>query len=389
MEAQMEHYLDNSATTRVCEKSAEKVLELMTQCYGNPSSLHKKGLEAQREVAHARQAVAVSLGAQPREIIFTSGGTEANNLAVLGGAAAGRRRGKRIVTTAIEHPSVLEPMRQLEKEGFEVVFLTPDADGRVPEEAVLKAVTGDTILISVMAVNNELGSIQPIEVLKKAVKRAGAPALVHVDGVQAYGKLPLRPEKLGIDLLTVSGHKIHGPKGVGALYVSKNARILPRTFGGGQERELRPGTEAAPLIAGLGAAAEELPDWRQAYSRMEKLRDYTLQKLSGLEGVEVNSPVEGLPYLLNFSALGIRSETMLHFLAQRGIYVSSGSACAKGKQSHVLKAAGLPDSRISSAIRVSLSRESIEQDAGAPAEGADSVWLARPVSSGKPLCCRA
>ncbi len=364
-----EIYLDNSATTRVCEKSAEKVLELMTQCYGNPSSLHKKGLEAQREVAHARQAVAVSLGAQPREIIFTSGGTEANNLAVLGGAAAGRRRGKRIVTTAIEHPSVLEPMRQLEKEGFEVVFLTPDADGRVPEEAVLKAVTGDTILISVMAVNNELGSIQPIEVLKKAVKRAGAPALVHVDGVQAYGKLPLRPEKLGIDLLTVSGHKIHGPKGVGALYVSKNARILPRTFGGGQERELRPGTEAAPLIAGLGAAVEELPDWRQAYSRMEKLRDYTLQKLSGLEGVEVNSPVEGLPYLLNFSALGIRSETMLHFLAQRGIYGSSGSACAKGKQSHVLKAAGLPDSRISSAIRVSFSRENTERDADALAEG--------------------
>lgn len=364
-----EIYLDNSATTRVCEKSAEKVLELMTQCYGNPSSLHKKGLEAQREVAHARQAVAVSLSAQPREIIFTSGGTEANNLAVLGGAAAGRRRGKRIVTTAIEHPSVLEPMRQLEKEGFEVVFLTPDADGRVPEEAVLKAVTGDTILISVMAVNNELGSIQPIEVLKKAVKRAGAPALVHVDGVQAYGKLPLRPEKLGIDLLTVSGHKIHGPKGVGALYVSKNARILPRTFGGGQERELRPGTEAAPLIAGLGAAVEELPDWRQAYSRMEKLRDYTLQKLSGLEGVEVNSPVEGLPYLLNFSALGIRSETMLHFLAQRVIYVSSGSACAKGKQSHVLKAAGLPDSRISSAIRVSFSRESTKRDADALAEG--------------------
>ena len=364
-----EIYLDNSATTRVCEKSAEKVLELMTQCYGNPSSLHKKGLEAQREVAHARQAVAVSLSAQPREIIFTSGGTEANNLAVLGGAAAGRRRGKRIVTTAIEHPSVLEPMRQLEKEGFEVVFLTPDADGRVPEEAVLKAVTGDTILISVMAVNNELGSIQPIEVLKKAVKRAGAPALVQVDGVQAYGKLPLRPEKLGIDLLTVSGHKIHGPKGVGALYVSKNARILPRTFGGGQERELRPGTEAAPLIAGLGAAVEELPDWRQAYSRMEKLRDYTLQKLSGLEGVEVNSPVEGLPYLLNFSALGIRSETMLHFLAQRGIYVSSGSACAKGKQSHVLKAAGLPDSRISSAIRVSFSRESTKRDADALAEG--------------------
>lgn len=364
-----EIYLDNSATTRVCEKSAEKVLELMTRCYGNPSSLHKKGLEAQKEVSHARETVASSLGAQPREIIFTSGGTEANNLAVLGGAAANRRRGKRIVTTAIEHPSVLEPMKQLEKEGFEVVFLSPDGAGRIPEEAVFDAVTRDTVLVSVMAVNNELGSIQPIEVLRKAVKRAGAPALVHVDGVQAYGKLPLRPEKLGIDLLTVSGHKIHGPKGVGALYVSKSARILPRTFGGGQERDLRPGTEAAPLIAGFGAAVEELPDWRQAYGRMEELRAYAVQKLSKLPEVEINSSEEGLPYLLNFSALGVRSETMLHFLAQREIYVSSGSACAKGKQSHVLKAAGLPDSRISSAIRVSFSRENTEQDIDALAEG--------------------
>lgn len=364
-----EIYLDNSATTRVCEKSAEKALELMTRCYGNPSSLHKKGLEAQKEVSHAREAVSSSLGVQPREIIFTSGGTEANNLAVLGGAAANRRRGKRIVTTAVEHPSVLEPMKQLEKEGFEVVFLSPDGAGRIPEEAVFDAVTRDTILVSMMAVNNELGSIQPIEVLRKAVKRAGAPALVHVDGVQAYGKLPLRPEKLGIDLLTVSGHKIHGPKGVGALYVSKSARILPRTFGGGQERDLRPGTEAAPLIAGFGAAVEELPDWRQAYGRMEELRAYAVRKLAKLPEVEINSSEEGLPYLLNFSALGVRSETMLHFLAQRGIYVSSGSACAKGKQSHVLKAAGLPDGRISSAIRVSFSRENTEQDIDALAEG--------------------
>lgn len=364
-----EIYLDNSATTRVCEKSAEKVLELMTQCYGNPSSLHKKGLEAQKEVSHARQAVAASLGAQPREIIFTSGGTEANNLAVLGGAAANRRRGKRIVTTAIEHPSVLEPMRQMEKEGFEVVFLSPDASGRIPEEAVLEAVTPDTILVSVMAVNNELGSIQPIESLRKAVKRSGAPALIHVDGVQAYGKLPLKPEKLGIDLLTISGHKIHGPKGIGALYINRNARILPRTFGGGQERDLRPGTEAAPLIAGFGAAVEELPDWRQAYDRMKTLWTYAVQKLSEFPEVAINSSEEGLPYLLNFSALGVRSETMLHFLAQRGIYVSSGSACAKGKQSHVLKAAGLADSRISSAIRVSFSRENTERDVDALAAG--------------------
>ena len=362
-------YMDNAATTRVSEPVAQAMMPYLTEVFGNPSSVHSFGREARKALDHARAQVAQALGAEPKEIYFTGCGTESDNWAIRGAAYAHKDKGNHIITTTIEHHAVLHTCEQLEKEGFEVVFLTPDADGRVPEEAVLKAVTGDTILISVMAVNNELGSIQPIEVLKKAVKRAGAPALVHVDGVQAYGKLPLRPEKLGIDLLTVSGHKIHGPKGVGALYVSKNARILPRTFGGGQERELRPGTEAAPLIAGLGAAAEELPDWRQAYSRMEKLRDYTLQKLSGLEGVEVNSPVEGLPYLLNFSALGIRSETMLHFLAQRGIYVSSGSACAKGKQSHVLKAAGLPDSRISSAIRVSFSRENTERDADALAEG--------------------
>ena len=363
-------YADNAATTKMSRTAIDAMLPYMETHYGNPSSLYRLGQEAAEALQSARETVAACLGCTPREITFTSGGSEADNQALISAARIGERKGKKhIISTAFEHHAILHTLKKLEKEGFEVVFLTPDADGRVPEEAVLKAVTGDTILISVMAVNNELGSIQPIEVLKKAVKRAGAPALVHVDGVQAYGKLPLRPEKLGIDLLTVSGHKIHGPKGVGALYVSKNARILPRTFGGGQERELRPGTEAAPLIAGLGAAVEELPDWRQSYSRMEKLRDYTLQKLSGLEGVEVNSPVEGLPYLLNFSALGIRSETMLHFLAQRGIYVSSGSACAKGKQSHVLKAAGLPDSRISSAIRVSFSRENTERDADALAEG--------------------
>lgn len=364
-----EIYLDNSATTRVCEKSAEKVMELMTRCYGNPSSLHKKGLEAQKEVSHARQAVAASLSAEPREIIFTSGGTEANNMAVLGGAAANRRRGSRIVTTAIEHPSVLEPMKQLQKEGFDVVFLSPDQTGRIPEEAIYQAVNRETILVSVMAVNNELGSVQPIEILKKAVKRAAAPALIHVDAVQAYGKLPLKPEKLGVDLMTVSGHKIHGPKGVGALYLHKNARILPRTFGGGQERNLRPGTEAAPLIAGFGAAVEALPPWKEAYAQIEALRDYGLERLSRIPGVEINSVKESLPYLLNFSAVGVRSETMLHFLAQRGIYVSSGSACAKGEQSYVLKAAGLPESRISSAIRASFSRENTKKDIDALTEG--------------------
>ena len=250
-----EAYLDNSATTKVCAQAAQKVLQVMTESYGNPSSLHTKGQEAQREVALARGEIADLLHCRADELTFTSGGTEANNLAVLGTAAARRRLGSRIVISAVEHSSVMESAAQLEKQGFEVIRLQPDRFGRIPEERVFAAVNAETILVSMQMVNNEVGAVEPVETLARAVQRAKAPALVHVDAVQAFGKLNVFPQKIGANLLTVSSHKICGPKGVGVLYLSKGSRILPRQFGGEQEKKLRPGTEAVPLIAGFGAAA--------------------------------------------------------------------------------------------------------------------------------------
>ncbi len=376
-----EAYLDNSATTRVCPEAAERAVRVMTETYGNPSSLHTKGLEAERELKSARVSVARLLSCEPREVYFTSGGTEANNLALFGAAYARRRLGNRIVTTAIEHSSVLESALELRRQGFDVVLLPPGADGRVSEQALFDAVDDQTILISVMLVNNELGSIQPVEAARRAVRLKKAPALVHVDAVQAFGKIPVRPAKLGADLLSVSAHKIHGPKGVGALYLAKSARILPRVFGGEQEQRLRPGTEALPLIAGFGAAVDALPDQAEERTQAAALRDRLLAGLEGIGGVRVNSPADGLPYILNFSVEGIRSETMLHHLASRGVYVSSGSACAKGKQSHVLEAMDYPAMRIVSALRVSFSRyntpEDVDQLLAALKEGANTLARSR------------
>ena len=376
-----EAYLDNSATTRVCPEAAERAVRVMTETYGNPSSLHTKGLEAERELKSARVSVARLLSCEPREVYFTSGGTEANNLALFGAAYARRRLGNRIVTTAIEHSSVLESALELRRQGFDVVLLPPGADGRVSEQALFDAVDDQTILISVMLVNNELGSIQPVEAARRAVRLKKAPALVHVDAVQAFGKIPVRPAKLGADLLSVSAHKIHGPKGVGALYLAKSARILPRVFGGEQEQRLRPGTEALPLIAGFGAAVDALPDQAEERTQAAALRDRLLAGLEGIGGVRVNSPTDGLPYILNFSVEGIRSETMLHHLASRGVYVSSGSACAKGKQSHVLEAMDYPAMRIVSALRVSFSRyntqEDVDQLLAALKEGANTLARSR------------
>ncbi|HIS70100.1 MAG TPA: cysteine desulfurase [Candidatus Gallacutalibacter stercoravium] len=365
-----EIYLDNSATTRVCPEAVAKITEMLTENYGNPSSLHAKGLQAQRELESARQAVAGALDVMPKEIYFTSGGTEANNLALFGAAKAGSRRGKRIVSTAIEHPSVLEPLARLEKEGFEVVLLQPDSGGFIPEESIYQAVNEQTVLVSLMAVNNEVGSIQPWKAARRAIDRVHAPALLHVDAVQAFGKLPLFPGRDGVDLMTVSAHKIHGPKGAGALYVSQKTHLQPRVFGGGQERNLRSGTEALPAIAGFGAAVRALPGIRQTEEQVASLCALCKEKLLAIPGVELNSPAQGgLPYLVNFSARGLRSETLLHFLENLGVYVSSGSACAKGKQSHVLTAMGLPRERVQSAIRVSFSRYNTPQDVDALAQG--------------------
>lgn len=363
-----EIYFDNSSTTRVCREAAEKVMELMTENYGNPSSLHALGFRAEREMAAARESAASLLGVSPEEIYFTSGGTESNNLALFGAAHALKKRGNRIVTTQIEHPSVLNAMKKLEQEGFEVIRLKPDSFGRISPEQVAGAVTPQTVLVSLMRVNNEVGSILPVEAARDAIRTSGSPALLHVDAVQAFGKLPLRPRELGADLMSVSGHKIHAPKGIGALYLKKGAHIEPRAYGGGQEKNIRPGTESTPLIAGLGAAVRALPDVRLQEEKMAELNAYCRAKLAQIPGVVFNSAPDALPYILNFSAVGIRAETMLHFLSDRGIYVSSGSACAKGRESHVLSAMDLSKERIGSALRLSFSRFNTREEADIFAE---------------------
>lgn len=351
-----EIYLDNSATTRVCDEAAAKVLEIMTEKYGNPSSLHTKGYEAQKELEAARAAAASVLSAEPSEIVFTSGGTESNNTAVFGAVRALKRRGSRIVTTAVEHSSVLEAMQQLENNGFEVIYLMPDRYGRISTEQIAAAVDDKTILVSIMAVNNETGAIQPVDSVKRIIERASSPALFHVDAVQGFGKLPLKPKRSGIDLLSASSHKIHGPKGAGILYIRKGARIVPLHYGGEQERKIRPGTEPLPAVCGMGAAIRALPDITSETEHIKALNNHLRERLSRLDNVVINSSDDSLPYILNFSVVGIRSETMLHYLEQQGIYVSSGSACARGKKSHVLSSMGLTAAEADSAVRVSFSR---------------------------------
>lgn len=376
-----EIYLDNSATTRVCPEAAQKALEIMTRCYGNPSSLHTLGFRAELELMAARNAVAHMLSARPEEIVFTSGGTEANNLAIFGAVQARRHRNKRIVTTMIEHPSVLAVMQVLEKEGWEVLRLKPDQFGRISQKQIEEAITPETALVSMMAVNNEVGSILPVEAAARAIRRNKSRTLLHVDAVQAFGKMTLRPERMGIDLLTVSAHKIHGPKGAGALYIRKGVHIPPRALGGGQEKDMRSGTEAMPAWCGFGAAVKALPPILQEEEYIRGLWKYGRELLSKITGVIMQSPEDGLPYILNFSCGGVKAETMLHFLEERGIYVSSGSACAKGKPSHVLEAMGLPRLQAFSSIRASFSRENtlgdIEALAQAVRQGMDVLVRAR------------
>ncbi len=368
MEAQQEHYLDNSATTQVLPQVAQRAVELMVEEYGNPSSLHTRGFRARKQLEDARALVAAKLGADPEEITFTSGGTESNNLALLGAAQARRRMGNRIVTTAVEHDSVLNPCKALEAQGFEVVYLKPDRQGNLPKEALFEAIDSKTILVSVMLVNNETGAIFPVQEAARAIRRNKAPALLHVDAVQGFGKLDFTVRKLGVDLLTLSGHKIHAPKGIGALYVKKGTRILPQALGGGQERGLRSGTESVPLICALGKAVELLPPAGETLPRIRELNDYLREKLAELPQVTIHSPQDGLPYVLNFSAGQVRGETMLHFLAERGVFVSSGSACGKAKPSHVLEAMDLPKDQVESALRVSFSRFNTREDVDALVE---------------------
>lgn len=362
------HYLDNSATTAVCKAAADKALYMMTDNYGNPSSLHKMGIRAEEEVEKAREIIADTLSVDSREIIFTSGGTEANNTAVFGAAQALRRRGDRVIVSAVEHPSVHESAKRLSELGFDVHYAPVDKDGAVDIEALKALLNNRTILVSVMAVNNETGTIQPIERVSKLVHKLSPEALFHCDAVQAYCKTPLKPQKYGVDLMTVSAHKIHGAKGAGALYIRSGARISPLLYGGEQQKKLRPGTESAPLIAAFGAAAAEA-DIQADSGYIRELSSYALGLLRQTDGISINSPADALPYIINISAEGIRSETMLHHLESTGVYISSSSACAKGKRSYVLEAMGLSDSRIDSSLRISFSKYNTKEDIDALTAG--------------------
>ena len=351
----LEVYLDNSATTKPCPGARKRLLEAVDLLWGNPSSLHQKGLEAQLLLEGARAFIAKCLSCRESELYFTSGGTESNNLAVFGAAKAMKHKGKRIVVSSVEHPSVSRAFDKLESDGFTVVRLPVDRFGVVPVEEIENAVDESTVLVSMMAVNNELGSVEPVEALSRIVKEKHSPALIHVDAVQAFGKLPLNVKKLGIDLMSVSAHKIHGTKGAGALFVKDSVHLAPHIFGGGQEKNVRPGTEPLPAIAAFFGAAEEL-DIKKSLPAVTALRDGFVKKLSALDGVVINSGADALPYIVNISLPGRPAEAVLNFLSSKGIYVSSGSACAKGRRSPTLTAAGLESERVNSSLRISLSR---------------------------------
>lgn len=357
----MTAYLDNSATTKPCKAAKDKMLFAIDECWGNPSSLHAKGIDADMLLLDAKKCVAKTLCASEKEIFFTSGGTESNNLAIFGAANAMKRRGNKIITDTIEHPSVLNCFDKLEGEGFTVVKIGVDKNGLIDLEQLESEIDEKTILVSIMAVNNEVGTIEPVDKIKAIIKRKNSPALFHVDAVQAFGKVPISVKKLGADLMSISSHKIHGPKGVGAIYVKEGTRLTPRTYGGSQQSGLRPGTEPMVAISGFYGAIEAL-SIKKSLDEVTTLRDSFVEKLKQLPGVSINSPENALPYIVNVSLEGLRSETVLNLLSSMGIFVSSGSACAKGHKSHVLSAVGLSDRQIDSALRVSLSRFTTENE---------------------------
>lgn len=360
-------YLDNAATTRVSEGSARAAYDAMTLNWGNPSSRHTFGTDAEKLVNDVRRTVAGELTAREDEIFFTSGGTEANNLALIGAAHARKRTGRRIITSSVEHSSVLDSAAFLESEGFDVVRISPRADGNIHIDDIAAALTDDTILLSFMLVNNETGAVTDISSIARLLKRTKSSALLHCDAVQAFGKLPIGVNSLGCDLLSLSGHKLHAPKGIGALYRRKGVRILPIHFGGSQQEKLRPGTEPVPLIAALGAAVKELPVQKERLQHVQSISSYCREqllsdKLQKLAPVILNSPVDASPHIISFATGCIRSETLLNFFSERGICVSSGSACAKGHTSHVLSALGLSLRIADSTIRISFCDENTTED---------------------------
>ena len=364
----MEAYFDNSATTRCSDAAVALMQQVLLEDYGNPSSLHMKGVVAEKYIKTATEQIAQILKVAEKEIIFTSGGTESNNLALIGVALANQRTGKHIITTSIEHASVYNPLIFLEEQGFEVTYLPVDAQGMISLEALAEAVREDTILVSLMHVNNEIGTLEPIEEAAKLIHEKNPKTLIHVDAIQSFGKLRIYPKRMGIDLLSVSGHKIHGPKGIGFLYVKDKTKIKPIIYGGGQQKNMRSGTENVAGIAGLGAAAEELyQDFDEKIERLYELREYLVAGMQELEGTTVNGADgrDAAPHIVSVSFAGIRAEVLLHALEERGIYVSTGSACSSNHPaiSGTLKAIGVKPELLDSTVRFSLSVESTRDEA--------------------------
>lgn len=363
---QQEIYLDNSATTKPYFEVAEYIHHINHNIYGNPSSLHKKGIEAEKLIKKAREAISQTLKVSDKEIIYTSGGTEANNLAILGYLEANPRKGKHIITTEIEHPSVLEVYKNLSQKGYEVDYLPVDPQGYIKLEHLKTVIRPDTSMVSIIYVNNETGVIQPIGEISKIIKACNKETVLHVDGVQAYGKLALYPKTMGIDLLSFSSHKIHGPKGVGALYITKNVRIKPILQGGGQEALLRSGTENVSGICGFGLAAEIITkNLSEQEAHVKRLKYIFLEKLSEISSnYDMISTDEALPNILSISFSGIKAEVLLHHLEERNIFVSTGSACSSRKKlhSHVLKAMGIAPKKIEGTLRFSFSPFNTEEE---------------------------
>ena len=354
----MEVYFDNSATTRVFDSVKDIVVKAMTEDYGNPSARHKKGMEAERYVREAAARIARTLKVKDKEILFTSGGTESNNMALVGTAMANHRAGRHIISTRIEHASVYNPLAFLEEQGFEVTYLHVDGEGHISLQELEEAIRPDTILVSVMYVNNEIGAVEPVEAIGSLIHRKNPSALFHVDAIQAYGKFVIRPKKEHIDLMSVSAHKFHGPKGVGFLYVDERVKIKPLLYGGGQQRDLRSGTENVPGIAGMGLAAEEMyTGHREKAAYITGLKDHMIDRMAELEGVTVNSRKGelGAPQIVSAGFQGVRSEVLLHALEEKGIYVSSGSACSSNHPaiSGTLKAVGVRKELLDATLRFS------------------------------------
>lgn len=363
----MEVYLDNSATTRCFDEAALLMHKIMCEDYGNPSSLHHKGVEAETYLRYAGETFAKLLKVGEKEIFFTSGGTESDNIALIGAAMAGHRSGRHVITTPIEHPAVLQPMAYLEEQGFEVTYLSVDGQGRIFLEELSRAIRPDTILVSIMHTNNEIGTLQPVAEAGALIKSRNPKTLFHVDAVQGFGKARIYPKKMQIDMLSVSGHKVHGPKGVGLLYLREGAKVNPIIYGGGQQRGMRSGTENLPGIAGFARAAELVYENLEAdVERMYALRDKLTREVNQIEDVKVNGCPgrEGAPHIVSLSVRGVRSEVLLHALEEKGIYVSAGSACAahKPQPSATLKAIGAEKELLGSTIRCSLSCFTTEEE---------------------------